>query len=107
MRYGLRILINRCCACALGLALAFAPMSMTRAADDTITLSVGSGSVVTVERSFERVLIGDPDVVDVRAQDDRSVILQALKLGACNIVFIDKGSIAIANIRVVVRDAQI
>jgi Flp pilus assembly secretin CpaC len=107
MRYGLKMLIDRCCACALGLALTLAPMSMTRAAEDTITLALGSGSIVTVERSFERVLIGDPDVIDVRAQDDRSVFVQALKLGACNVVFVDKRSIAIANIRVVVGDAQI
>jgi Flp pilus assembly secretin CpaC len=107
MRYGLKLLIDRCCACALGLALTLAPMSMTRADDDTIPVALGSGSIVTVERSFERVLIGDPDVVDVRAQHDRSVLLQALKLGACNIVFVDRRSIAIANIRVVVRAAQI
>lgn len=92
---------------ALGLVLLLVPMSMTPAAERTITLAPGSGTVFRLEQPFETVLIGDPSVVDVRTQDDRSVILEAQKPGASNIVFVDKRSVAIANIRVVVRDAGI
>jgi len=94
-------------ACALSLVLLLAPVSLGRAADQTIVLALGTGSLIRLDRPFATVLIGEPDVVDVHTQDDRSVVLQALKLGAANIVFIDEQSIAIANIKVIVRDAQI
>ncbi len=75
--------------CAYGLALAFLllPLSIGRAGDNTITLALGTGSLLRLERPFATVLIGDPSVVDVRAQDDHSVILQALKIGTANVVF--------------------
>jgi len=92
-------------ACALSFALLL-PVGASRGSDDTITLAVGAGSIFRLERSFATVLIGDPSVVDVRAQDDRSVLLQALGRGSSNVVFVDAQSIAIANIRVIVRDAQ-
>jgi Flp pilus assembly secretin CpaC len=92
---------------ALSLALLLSPIAVGRASDDTITLALGTGSIFRLERAFATVLIGDPSVVDVRAQDDRSVVLQALGLGSSNIVFVDAQNIAIANIRVVVRDTQI
>ena len=94
-------------ACGLALALLLLPLSIGRAGDNTITLAVDAGSLLRLERPFATVLIGDPSVVDVRAQDDRSVILHALKLGTANVVFVDEQSIAIANVRVIVRDAQI
>ena len=93
-------------ACALSLALLSPSVGASRSSDDTITLALGSGSIFRLERSFATVLIGDPSVVDVRAQDDRSVFLQALGRGSSNVVFVDAQSIAIANIRVIVRDAQ-
>ncbi len=94
-------------ACALSLALLLPPVAVSRASDDTITLTLGTGSVFRLERAFATVLIGDPGVVDVRAQDDRSVVLQGLARGSSNIVFVDAQSMAIANIKVIVRDAEI
>ena len=105
MRRGVRLMIARFGACAMGLALLLTSISMSRA-DETITLALGSGSIFRVSEPFKSVLIGNPDVVDVQTQDDRSVILKALKLGASNIIFLNKRSIAIGNIRVVVSDAQ-
>jgi len=99
-------MLTRLGTCALGLALLLAPVSMSRA-DETIALALGSGSIFRLSEPFTTVLIGDPDVVDVDTHDDRSVILKALKLGASNVIFLDRQSIAIVNIRVVVRDAQI
>ena len=92
-------------ACALSLALLL-PVGASGASDNTIMLALGSGSIFRLERPFETVLIGDPSVVDVRAQDDRSVLLQPLARGSSDIVFVDAQSVVIANIRVIVRDAQ-
>ncbi|WP_036048090.1 pilus assembly protein N-terminal domain-containing protein [Bradyrhizobium sp. Tv2a-2] len=94
-------------ACALSLALLLPPVTVSQASNDTITLTLGKGSIFRLERSFATVLIGDPRVVDVRAQDDRSVILKALGRGSSNIVFVDAQSIAIVNIKVIVLDARI
>ena len=94
-------------ACALSLTMLLPSFGASRASDDIITLAAGQGSIFRLERPFATVLIGDPSVVDVRARDDRSVLLQALGRGSSNVVFIDAHSIAIANIRVIVRDAQI
>ena len=106
MRRVVRLMIARFSACALGLVLLLTSISMSRA-DETITLTLGSGSIFRVSEPFKTVLIGNPDVVGVQTEDDRSVILKALKRGASNIIFINRQSIAIGNIRVVVSDAQI
>jgi Flp pilus assembly secretin CpaC len=91
---------------ALGFGLAIAlfatPASQTWAADPAIVLRVGANSPLLLERPFSTILIGDPGVVDVLVRDDRSVILQPLKPGATNVIFLDAGSIAIANIGILV-----
>lgn len=94
-------------ACALGLALMLFPMSASPAAGVTISLALGSGSVFTLERPFETMLIDHADVVAVHTKDDRSVILKAIKPGSSTIVFVDARHIAIANIRVVVSEPSI
>ena len=92
-------------ACLLAAALLPIPHSTSWAADQTIILRLGAGSTLMLERQFRTVLIGDPDVVDVRAQGDRSVILVPLDLGSTNVVFVDEQSIAFANVRVLVTQA--
>jgi Flp pilus assembly secretin CpaC len=92
-------------ACLLAAALLPITCSISWAADQEITLRLGVGSTLQLERQFKTVLISDPDVVDVRAQGDRSVILVPLDLGATNVVFVDEQSIAIANVRVLVTQA--
>ncbi len=89
-------------ACLLGVSLLAAANSLATAADQTITLRLGTVSILNLERPFATVLIGDPFVVDVHEQTDRSVILEPLDLGATNLVFVDAQSIAIANVRVLV-----
>jgi Flp pilus assembly secretin CpaC len=90
---------------ALALALPLAASSATWAAEQTITLRLGAGSALALERPFKTVLIGDPNVVNVEARSDRSVVLEPLNPGATNLVFIDDASIAIANIRILVHSA--
>jgi Flp pilus assembly secretin CpaC len=89
-------------AIAFGLLLLFNTVTMTRAADQTIILELGAGSVYMLDRPFETVLISDPNVIDVHTQTERSVMLEPLNLGASNIVFLDDRKIAISNIRVFV-----
>jgi Flp pilus assembly secretin CpaC len=91
-------------AICLGLAL-LATISATWAADRTITLRLGTGSALALERPFKTVMVGDPGVVDVSTQSDRSVILKPLNPGATNLVFVDERSIAIANVRILVCGA--
>jgi Flp pilus assembly secretin CpaC len=71
----------------------------------TVTLQIGGGSSFTVERPFETVLIGNPAVIDVQTQDERSVRLKPLSPGSTNLVFIDEQGIVITNVMVVVREA--
>jgi len=92
--------------CVLAATLLAITISIVRAEDHAITLRLGSGSALRLERPFKTVLIGDPGVVEVRTQDDRSVILMPLNLGTTNVVFVDEQSIAIANVQVLVRSAS-
>ena len=71
-----------------------------------ITLGVGSGSELTLPKPFDTILVGNPDVVEVQPQNDRTVLLKGLNPGASNVVFLDAQSIAIANVRVIVSDAR-
>ena len=84
------------------LALFASTASLTWAADRTMILKLGATSVLLLERPFKAVLIGDPNVVDVLTGDDRSVVLQPLKLGETNIIFLDERSIVIANVGILV-----
>jgi Flp pilus assembly secretin CpaC len=86
-------------------ALLLTPISIAWAADQTIILRLGAGSTLRLERPFKTVMIGDPNVVDVLTQNDRSVILQPLNLGATNIIFLDETSIAITNVGILVYKA--
>ena|ERR1700675_1054643 len=89
----------------LGVILAVTTHSVTQAADRTITLKLGAGSALEVERPFKTIMIGDPDIVDVHARSDRSVILDPLNPGATNLVFVDERNIAITNVRILVCGA--
>ena len=50
-------------ACLLAAALLPIPHFTSWAADQTITLRLGAGSTLMLERQFRTVLIGDPDVI--------------------------------------------
>jgi Flp pilus assembly secretin CpaC len=90
---------------ALGLVLLLTAIPPTRAADQTITLTLGAGSALALARPYKTVLIGDPDIVDVHTRNDRSVMLEPLNPGATNLIFVDESSIAITNVRVLVCSA--
>jgi hypothetical protein len=92
--------------CVLGVVVFSTVISAAWAADRTVTLRLGAGSALTLERPFKTVLVGDPDIVNVHTHSDRLVILEPLHPGETNLVFVDEASIAIANIRIVVSGAS-
>jgi len=92
--------------CVLGMALLLTVLSPSQATDRTIRLALGADFLLTLDVPFERVLIDDADVLHVSAQTDRTVVLKGLNRGASNIVFLDRKSMAITNIRVVVSEAR-
>jgi len=85
---------------ALGAALILAMLPAARAADRIVTLQVGVASRLQLDRAFETVLVGDPDVVGVYPDDSYSVILSPQNPGVTNLVFIDARHIVLANIRI-------
>jgi len=90
-----------------GAALLLAAVATVRAEDQTLDLRVGFGSSLMLDRAFETVLIGDPNVVDVHTRDNRSVMLEPLAPGATNLVFLDDQNIVIANIPLLVRQSAV
>jgi Flp pilus assembly secretin CpaC len=90
---------------ALALLLLFASIPGARAGDRTVTLGIGTEWRLFLEKAFETVIVGDPLVVDVRADDDRSVLIQPLGPGETNLVFVDSRGVVIANVKVSVCGA--
>jgi Flp pilus assembly secretin CpaC len=94
-------------ASAFGLALLAATVSSTWAADRTVILTLGTTSMLLIERPFKILLVGDPNVVDALASGDRSAILRPLSPGKTNIVFLDERNIAITNVGILVCDTGV
>ncbi len=90
---------------AFAISVLLSTIAASWATDQTITLTLGTGSALLLERPFKTVLIGNPSIVDVVTHGNRSVTFEPLKLGATNVVFIDERSIAIINIGILVCQA--
>ena len=78
----------------------FSAIAGARAEDDPVALGVGTAFRLFIERAFASVIVGDPAVVDVHADDDRSVLIEPLNSGETNLVFIDPRGVVIANVRI-------
>jgi Flp pilus assembly secretin CpaC len=91
---------------AFALSVFLITITASWATDQTITLTLGTGSAFLLERRFKTVLIGDPNVVDVVTRGERSVIFEPLNPGATNVVFVDERSIAIINVGILVCKAS-
>jgi hypothetical protein len=57
---------------------------------ETIQISPGFTQVLRLDRPIDTVAIGDPDVVDARAQYDRVLLLSAKKAGETNLLLFDR-----------------
>lgn len=76
------------------------------AARPSVTLELGAGSTFMLERPFKTVLIGNPNVIDVQTQSERSVLLKPLSPGATNLVFTNEQGMVIVNLTIFVRSAR-
>ncbi len=94
-------------ACALGIALLVTAIAAARAANQTVVVELGNVSTLALDKPYETVLIGAPDIIDVHRRDDRTVALEPLNPGVTNIVFVDDQNIVIANIELLVRQPAI
>jgi Flp pilus assembly secretin CpaC len=90
--------------CIRGLAitaiLLLSAMTGARAEDDSVALGVGDAFRLFVQKAFATVIVADPAVVDVRADDDHSVLVEPLSPGQTNLVFIDGRGRVTANVRI-------
>ena len=77
-----------------------------RTVPSSVTLELGVGSTVMLERPFNTVLLDNPDVIEVQTQNERAVLLKPLSAGSTNLVFIDEQGIVITNLAILVRDAR-
>jgi Flp pilus assembly secretin CpaC len=93
MRRGIREFV-------VALMLLFAVSAGARAEDDPVELGVGTAFRLFLEKAFETVIVGDPLIVDVRTDDDRSVVIEPLSAGQTNLVFVDARGVVIANVRI-------
>lgn len=57
---------------------------------ETIQISPGFTQILRLDRPVDTVAIGDPDVVDARAQYDRVLLLSAKKAGETNLILFDR-----------------
>jgi len=86
----------------LGALLLLATMPAAWAQDRAACLNVGVAFRLALDSTFDTVIVGDPLIVEVRTDDDRSVVVEPLKPGVTNLVFVDTRGLVIANIRILV-----
>jgi Flp pilus assembly secretin CpaC len=81
-------------------ALLFTAIPAALAGDDAVALGIGTASRLSLAKAFQTVIVGDPHVVDVRVDDDRSVLIEPLGPGQTNLVFVDAHGMVIANVKI-------
>jgi Flp pilus assembly secretin CpaC len=74
--------------------------------DRAVTLALGMPTRLALDRAYDAVIVGDPGIVDVKTGDSQSVLIEPLKPGKTNLVFVDAQGRVIANVRVSVCNAS-
>ena len=85
---------------AVAAILLFGPIASAKAGDDPVALGIGDAFRLFVQQAFATVIVGDPAVVDIRIDDDRSVVVEPLSPGETNLLFIDVRGMVTANVRI-------
>ncbi|HWZ37277.1 MAG TPA: pilus assembly protein N-terminal domain-containing protein [Bradyrhizobium sp.] len=93
-------------ALVLAATLLFSATSGARAEDDAVALGIGTAFRISLQKAFETVIVGDPLIVDVRTDDNQSVVIEPLKAGVTNLVFVDAHGMVTANVKVSVCGAS-
>jgi Flp pilus assembly secretin CpaC len=81
-------------------AMLFSAPTGTLAQDRAVEFGIGSQFRLFLDKTFETVIVGDPGVVDVRTDDNQSILVEPLKAGVTNLVFVDAHGMVTANIKV-------
>jgi len=81
-------------------AMLFSAPTGTLAQDCAVEFGIGSQFRLFLDKTFETVIVGDPLVVNVHADDNQSILVEPLKAGVTNLVFIDARGMVSANIQV-------
>lgn len=79
--------------------------SAASAGDREVTLSLGHPSRLALGRMFDSVIIANPLIIDVSADDDQSVLIKPRNPGVTNLVLVDAEGRVIANYKVTVCEA--
>jgi len=80
--------------------LLFGAIAGARAEDDDVGLGVGAEFRLFVARAFATVIVGDPAILDIRTDDDHSVLVEPLRAGETNLIFLDARGVVTANVRI-------
>lgn len=76
----------------------------TRGQCASIDMQTGHARVVTFDRSFKEVILGDSEIADVRAQGDRRLAITAKqKPGTTNLILLDDAGLMTHSAAIVVR----
>jgi|SRR5215470_3023863 hypothetical protein len=86
----------------LGALLLLATMPAARGAGPRGVSNVGAASRLGLDGPFDAVIVGDQLIVEVRIDDDQTAVVEPLKPGVTNLVFVDTRGLVIANIRLIV-----
>jgi Flp pilus assembly secretin CpaC len=70
------------------------------AQDRAVQFGIGSQFRLFLDKTFETVIVSDPLVVDVHTDDDQSILVEPLKAGVTNLVFVDARGMVTANIKI-------
>ena len=90
----------------LVMLLSLAGMRTGLCQDRVVRLRPGTPSRLALDRAYATVIVGDPKIVDVETGDRESVLIEPLRPGKTNLVFIDAQGLVIANVRVTVCGAS-
>jgi Flp pilus assembly secretin CpaC len=74
---------------------------------ESIQLTPGFSRIIRFDRSVSTIIVGNPEVVDARAQTDRAIVLVGKVVGITNLIVLDEASREVLSTLVVVgtRDA--
>jgi Flp pilus assembly secretin CpaC len=67
-------------------AMLFSAPTGTLAQDCAVEFGIGSQFRLFLDKTFETVIVGDPLVVNVHADDNQSILVEPLKAGVTNLV---------------------
>lgn len=67
-----------------------------------LSLSIGRSQIIRTDRALEQVVIGSPEIADIKLLSSRQVLILGIKPGITNLVFRDKKSSFIALMDVIV-----